>query len=83
MQELLPIASGVAIGVFLGLLRPSLRLGVGAALAILFGVLATVVTGEYLISWEFLLVDIPLVAAAAGAALFAVHRVRSAATLKG
>jgi len=83
MQELVPITSGVAIGVFLGLLRPSLRLPVGAALAITFGLFATVVTGEFLISWEFLLVDIPLVAITAAAALFAVHRLRSAQTLRG
>jgi hypothetical protein len=29
------------------------------------GLLATVISGEYKIAWEFLLVDIPLVAASA------------------
>jgi hypothetical protein len=45
--------------------RPSLRLPVGIVLALAFGVLATVASGEYLISWSFLLIDVPLVAVCA------------------
>jgi hypothetical protein len=45
-------------------------------LIIAFGVLATVVSGEYLISWSFLLIDIPLVAVSAAAGLFVTHRLR-------
>ena len=76
LEELLPVASGLVIGLILGLLRPSLRVPVGLVLIIAFGVLATVVSGEYLISWSFLLIDIPLVAVSAVAGLFVTNRLR-------
>jgi hypothetical protein len=76
VEELLPVASGLVIGLILGLLRPSLRVLVGLGLIIAFGVLATVVSGEYLVSWSFLLIDIPLVAVSAAASLFVTHRLR-------
>ena len=76
VEELLPVASGLAIGAILGLLRPSLRIPVGVALIVAFGVLATVVSGEYLVSWSFLLIDIPLVALSAAASLYVAHRLR-------
>jgi len=76
VEELLPVASGLVIGLILGLLRPSLRMPVGLISIIAFGVLATVVSGEYLISWSFLLIDIPLVAVSAAACLFVTHRLR-------
>ena len=76
VEELLPVASGLVIGLILGLLRPSLRVPIGVVLIIAFGVLATVVSGEYLISWSFLLIDIPLVAVSAAASLYVTHRLR-------
>jgi high-affinity Fe2+/Pb2+ permease len=76
MQELLPVVSGLIIGSLLGLLRPSMRVPVGAALAIAFGVVATIVSGEFRISWAFLLIDIPLVAVSAAVSLFGMHRWR-------
>jgi len=78
VEELLPVASGLVIGLILGLLRPSLRMPVGLISIIAFGVLATVVSGEYLISWSFLLIDIPLVAVSAAAGLFVTHLLREA-----
>jgi hypothetical protein len=78
MEELLPVASGLVIGLILGLIRPSLRIPVGVLLIVAFGVVATVVSGEYLISWSFLLIDIPLVALSAAASLFVMYRLRSA-----
>jgi hypothetical protein len=42
-----------------------LWLPIGAGLAIVLGLLATVVTGEFKTSWGYLLFDIPLVAFAA------------------
>jgi hypothetical protein len=65
VKELVPLGLGLALGLGLGVQRPSLRVPVGAALAVCFGVLATVVTGEAKISWAFILIDIPLVAVAA------------------
>ncbi len=76
VQELLPIVSGFFVGSILGLLRPSLRVPIGVVLIMAFGMLATVVSGEYLISWSFLLIDIPLVAVSAAAGLIVTHRVR-------
>jgi len=76
VEELFPVASGLIVGGILGLIRPSMRFWVGAVLAIILGVLATVVSGEYAISWGFLLIDIPLVAISATAGLALVRRVR-------
>jgi hypothetical protein len=76
VQELLPVMSGLFLGALLGLLRPSLRVPIGVVLIVALGLLATVVSGEYLISWSFLLIDIPLVAVSAAASLFVAHRLR-------
>jgi hypothetical protein len=65
MQELFPLACGLFLGAALGFVRPSVRLPIGVVLAIVLGVLATVVTGEFKSSWSYLLIDIPLVAVAA------------------
>ncbi|NGN69415.1 hypothetical protein G5C51_36695 [Streptomyces sp. A7024] len=73
MNELFPIAAGLVLGAVLALIRPGLRLFAGLVGAILLGVLATVVSGEYLIGWEFLLIDVPLVALCAAAGLVAVR----------
>jgi hypothetical protein len=78
MQELIPIGCGLLLGATLGLVRPSIRLAVGAAMCVVLGVLATVVTGEFRISWEYLLVDIPLVALAAFLALVPVRHLSPA-----
>jgi hypothetical protein len=71
MHELFPIMSGLLIGGTLGLLRPQTRLAAGVAAAVVLGTIATIVSGEYKISWEFLLIDIPLVAASSLASLLA------------
>lgn len=76
MEEILPVASGIFLGALIGLLRPSLRFPMGALLIVAFGLLATVASGEYLISWSFLLIDIPLVAVSAAASLYVTHRLR-------
>jgi hypothetical protein len=65
VQELIPLLSGFAVGLALGVVRPSLRLRAGVVLAIALGLLATVVTGEFKTSWAFVLIDIPLVGMAA------------------
>lgn len=78
MQELIPLASGFALGIALGAVRPSMRWWIGAPLAAALGVCATVVTGEFKTSWAYVLVDIPLVTLAAVCGLtlsrYAVHR---------
>jgi hypothetical protein len=65
MNEIFPIVSGGVVGVGLALAAPRLRLPVAFAASLVLGLLATVISGEYKIAWEFLLVDIPLVAASA------------------
>jgi hypothetical protein len=62
MHELFPIVSGLLLGAALPLVRPQIRLEVGVGASIVLGTLATIISGEYRIGWEFLLIDIPLVA---------------------
>jgi hypothetical protein len=63
--EFIPLGFGFLLGNVLGVVRPSLRLSVGAAMAVALGVAATVVTGEAAVSWGYVLIDIPTVAVAA------------------
>ncbi len=77
MEELFPIASGLLVGALLGAVRPKLRLLVGVALAVALGVLATVVSGEFRLSWAYLAIDIPLVAVSAAIGFLAAKRVRA------
>ena len=71
MTEFFPIVAGLLCGLLLGSLTARRRVIVGLAFSVVAGVLATVVSGEWRISWAFLLIDIPLVAvsAVAGALL--------------
>ena len=62
MHELFPIVSGLLLGAALPLIRPRIRLEVGVGASVVLGTLATIISGEYRIGWEFLLIDIPLVA---------------------
>jgi hypothetical protein len=76
MDELFPMVTGLVVGALLGFIRPSIRFWVGALLAIIFGVLATVISGEFQLSWGFLLIDIPLVAISAIAGMSAMRYLR-------
>jgi hypothetical protein len=76
MVELFPVVSGAVLGILVAALRPSLRLWVGVLVSILLGVAATVVSGEFQIGWEYLLIDIPLVAVSTGLS-FTVARLAS------
>jgi hypothetical protein len=78
MQELFPLACGLVLGVTLGFVRPTLRLPIGAGLAIALGLLATVVTGEFKTSWGYLLIDIPLVGFAALLGFLSARQLRPA-----
>jgi uncharacterized membrane protein YccC len=71
-----PVASGLIVGLALGLLAPRLRFLIGAIAAVVLGTLATVVSGEFELSWAYLLIDIPLVAVASVAGLLAGRLVR-------
>ena len=76
MNELFPIVSGLLVGSVLPLVRPQVRLRVAVAASVVLGTLATILSGEYRIGWEFLLIDIPLVALCATAAYVAVRGLR-------
>ena len=76
MNEILPLCSGALLGLLAGWLRPSQRLNVVVSLSVLFGVLASAATGELSMGWEYVLVDIPLVALSAGVCFAARSRRR-------
>ena len=65
MTEFFPVLAGLVCGVLLGSLTVRRPLLVGAVFSVLAGILATVLSGEWRISWEFLLIDIPLVGVSA------------------
>jgi hypothetical protein len=80
LTEVFPVLTGILIGIALGWLRPRTRLWAGSALAVLGGLLATVVSGEFRLTWAYLLIDIPLVAGASILALAVSRHVRKGAT---
>ena len=61
MTEIFPVVAGLVCGVLLGTLTVRRPVLVGVAFSVVAGILATVLAGEWRISWAFLLVDIPLV----------------------
>jgi hypothetical protein len=65
MNELLPIAMGLFSGLLIGALTTRRGLITWLALSVILGAAATFITGEWRVSWAFLLIDIPLVACAA------------------
>jgi hypothetical protein len=69
MSELFPILGGALVGLLVGRLRPALRKSIAIPLVIGLGITATVVSGEFRIGWEYLLIDIPLVGLSAVIAL--------------
>jgi xanthosine utilization system XapX-like protein len=76
VSELFPIVSGLLVGSVLPVLRPHVRLRVAVAASIALGTLATILSGEYAVGWEFLLIDIPLVALCCAAAAVTVRAAR-------
>ena len=72
-NEFFPVIAGLLIGLIMGGVTARKRPWAWLALSVLFGLAATVLSGEYQVSWEYLLVDIPLVAGASAVA-FAVSR---------
>jgi hypothetical protein len=71
MHELFPLACGILVGSVLGFLRPAGRLRLAVLLSILLGFAATVLSGEFRIGWEYLLIDVPLVAVSTAGAYLA------------
>jgi hypothetical protein len=69
-HEVFPIIGGLSLGFFLALVRPALRLPVGTIVALVLGTLATIASGEFRVSWDFLAIDIPGVALSAACSCF-------------
>jgi hypothetical protein len=82
MNELFPILSGLLVGSLLPLIRPQMRLAAGVVASVVLGTTATVVSGEYMIGWEFLLIDIPLVAITSAAGFATVRAIRRRVSLQ-
>jgi hypothetical protein len=59
MHELLPIVAGFLLGFLVSRLRPALAVPLAAVGAVAIGVAATILSGEFRISWDFLAIDIP------------------------
>ncbi len=87
MNELLPIFLGMLLGLsthWIPVRRR--RIAALASGSIAFGTIATFVTGEHLISWGLVLIDIPMVLATASAAAALAYRIagrRTAHAAKG
>lgn len=68
MQEILPIASGIVLGVLAQRMRiasPAVRIAVLVVLSLALGFVASWVNGELALSWGFVSVDTALVLLAA------------------
>jgi hypothetical protein len=65
MGELLPLISGFVIGSLLQSMQPRVRGWAAPVLIVLFGTLAFMQSGEYAVSFAFLLSDLALVCASA------------------
>ena len=76
MTELFPLLSGLLVGSLLTLIRPHMRLTAAVVASVVLGTTATVVSGEYKIGWEFLLVDIPVVAIGSAAGFATARAIR-------
>ena len=75
-RELLPVAIGIGVGTVVASVRPAMATAAALYLSVPLGFLVTVMTGEFELGWEYLLVDIPLVALCSTAAFWTVRMVR-------
>jgi len=75
MHEVLPVVAGIVVGLLAYRVDSRyIKLAILLGLSVIFGVMATVVSGEVLISWGFFPVDIALVLLAAAATTVVVTR---------
>lgn len=73
MGEVFPVVAGILTGIIaLRIASQQMRYLTVAVLAVVFGVTATIISGEALVSWAFLLIDIPLVLVSAVATMVVV-----------
>ncbi|HAX24104.1 MAG TPA: hypothetical protein PLR44_12355 [Thermomicrobiales bacterium] len=79
MNEIFPVLAGVLVGI-IAMRIASLRVRTAAIilLSVVFGIAASAISGELALTWEFVLVDIPLVAISSLVTVFVVRRIFSA-----
>ena len=65
MDEVFPVLSGIAVGLLVSLIPSGVRMPSLGVLSVVFGALASVISGEITISWGYLLIDIAQVLGAA------------------
>ncbi|RIK46362.1 MAG: hypothetical protein DCC58_03415 [Chloroflexi bacterium] len=83
MHEVFPVLAGVLVGlVLLRVHSPRMKTLAFVALSVALGVTATVISGEYVIGWEFVLIDIPVVMLSAAAVVVLAPRARTWATAR-
>ncbi len=82
MSELFPVVAGLLCGVLIGSMTTRRRLTVGVASAVVAGVLATVLSGEWRLSWAFVLVDVSLVAMSAAVGVLVSRRVTARRSIR-
>ena len=76
-MELFPIVSGIALGAVHARRHSRLATIASVAIAVGLGIAATVLSGEFRLTWDFLLIDIPLVTCTAAATSLLIRRVTS------
>jgi hypothetical protein len=77
MNEVVPLVFGLGAGLALGVLTSQRRPIVWVLVSVVLGASATFLTGEWRLSWAFVLVDIPLVALSAATAYLLARRTTS------
>ena len=65
MDEVFPVLSGIAVGLIVSFIASGLRVVALGVLAVAFGILASLISGELAISWVYALIDIAQVLGAA------------------
>ena len=65
MDEVFPVLAGIVVGLVTQSLGPRVRAVVLGVLSVVFGVVASWISGELTISWAYLLIDIAQVLGAA------------------
>jgi hypothetical protein len=77
MNEIFPVIYGVGVGFVCSFVASRRwRYLCWIVLSALFGIVATVLTGEWKFGWQFLLIDIPLVAVSSFAVMALRNRIR-------
>jgi hypothetical protein len=76
--ELFPIVGGLLLGSAIGYIRPALRHRVVSVVALILGTAATIISGEYRMSWLYAAVDVTLVLVFTALAFQTMRHVRPA-----